>query len=121
MSTPIEHHFHLVLGGRIGRLVESMRGGYNSNRSISSQQRDYPIDQLRIYQRFVALDVDDVTCVPASADHVGDTIGATPMTWRGERNLGAPGEGCLGNAHIISGDDQRIERFGTPTSFPDVL
>ena len=51
----------------------------------------------------------------------GDAIGPAFVSGRCYRNFRAPSESGLGDAHVVGGDDDRVERLGAEAAFPNML
>ncbi len=91
---------------RVGRIVERMRGGDHLDLRIALQFAHEPIDQLRIDQRLVALDVDDVSELLRSfARDFRDAVGAAGMVAPTSGDFRAPVERGFGDAHVVGRDD----------------
>src|SRR3954463_2412627 len=96
-----------------------MCGGDQLNRGVRSQLRNQAIDQPRLDQRFVALNIDYETELPGSAGDFGRSIGPALMAGGCQGDFRAPTESGLGNSHIIRGNDYRIQRSSLNTSLPN--
>jgi len=63
------------------------------------------INQARIDQWFIALDVNDECEFFRTACNFGHAIGAAAMFWRSQCDLGTPSKCALSNPHIVGRDD----------------
>ena len=79
------------------------------------------VDEAGADERLVALHVDDVANAFEASGDLGDAVGAALVFGGGEGDLGAEGEGGLGDAHVIGGDDDLGEVAGAAAALPDVL
>ena len=52
--------------------------------------------------------------------NLGDAIGAAGVTWRGERDFGAPIESGLRDSHVVGRDNDGIEAPCAAAAFPNV-
>ena len=75
---------------------------------------DKLINQARIDQWFIALNVHDECEVFRVACNFGHAIGPAAMVRRSQCDLGTPIKRALGNPHIVGGDDDQVQIFGSP-------
>src|SRR5438477_6324107 len=107
-------------GGRFRRILERMCRGDDVDLAIRSQFFNDSVDQARINQWLVALDINYVPeLFPLFCDF-GNAIGSALMPWGGQRNFRAPVKSRICNAQIVGGDDNGIQFFSASTTFPDV-
>ncbi len=97
-----------------------MRSSNDVDPRIRAEFLDELINQTRINQRFIALDVNDEHIVFRVAYDFRDAIGSATMFGRSQSDLCAPIERGLGDPHVVSGNDQRVQFFCMLTAFPDV-
>ena len=77
------------------------------------------IDDLRIDQRLIALDVDDPLAI-ATRCNLGDAIRATRMIRRGHLHV-AKILNCFENPRVIGGNDDPRQAFCPKTPLNDVV
>src|ERR1700730_2649429 len=98
-----------------------MRGGNDLNLAIRAQRLNQSVDQSRIDERFIALDVDNKGELACFAGDFGDAIGAAVMTRRGECDFCAPIESRIGDTHIVGSNNYRIQFSCALATFQDML
>src|SRR5437763_11204126 len=96
-----------------------MRSSDNVDAGIGPEFFDKPINQARIDQWFIALDVKDERELFRVACNLGYAIGAAAVFYRSQCDLGTPFERGLSNSHVIGCDDDQVQIFGSHGSFPD--
>ena len=111
---PIQDDFVLVGRFCFGRLGERMRGSNDVDAAIRAEFFDKLINQARIDQWFIALNVNNECEVFRMACNFGHAIGPAAMVWRSQCDLGTPIERTLSNTHIVGRDDDQIQIFGSP-------
>src|SRR6202035_2886488 len=82
---------------------------------------DNLVDQTRIDQGLIPLDIDYVCELLCFSRHFGCPIGAGAMSRRSQRDLCAPVKRRGGDPHIVCGNDNRIQAFSPETTFPDMF
>src|SRR5881392_3414533 len=88
--------------------------------AIRSQFFNDSVDQARINQWLVTLDINYVPeLFPLFCDF-GNAIGSALMPWGGQHNFRAPVKSRICNAQIVCSDDNGIQFFSAFTTFPDV-
>src|ERR1700704_1903567 len=105
---------------RFARIRKWMRSGNHLERLVALQFTDETIDQLRIDQRLVTLDVNDVRELFQLARYFRDPIRTARVIRRGHRHFGAPIEGRFGNTEIVGGDNEAVEFLRAPAAFPNM-
>ena len=111
---PIQDNFDLVGRFCFGWIGERMRSSDDVDVAIRAEFFDKLIDQARIDQWFIALNVNDECEVFRVACNFGHPIGPAAMAWRSQRDLGPPIKRGLGDPHIVGRDDDRVQIFGSP-------
>src|SRR5882724_924155 len=96
----------------IRRILEWMCCGYDFHFAVGTQLFDKPVDQPRIDQRFVALDINYVRELLCFTRHFSDSIRAAEMSGRSQRDLCTPIKRRGGDSHIVSRNDNQIQAFG---------
>ena len=97
-----------------------MRRGDHFDFRIALHAARQSIDQLRIDQRFIALNVDDVRNASQFRGHFRDAVGPAAVAEVRQANFRAPSEGGFRDAHVVRRDDH-LSSFGRVlAAFPDV-
>src|SRR5947207_15698449 len=96
-----------------------MRRGDDIDLPIRPQFFNESVDQARINQWLVALDINYIPeLFPLFCDF-GDAIGSALMPWGGQRNFCAPVKSRICNAQIVRGADNGSRFFSASTTVPD--
>src|SRR5262245_18838957 len=98
-----------------------MRGGDNPDRPVRAEFLYEFIDQLRINQWFIPLNVDDEPELFRVTYDFGRSVSAAAMACRSQRNFGTPIKSSLGDAHVVCGNDHRVEVFSSFAALPYTL
>src|SRR5207247_10239784 len=97
-----------------------MRRGDDIDLPIRSQFFNESVDQARINQWLVALDINYIPeLFPLFCDF-GDAIGSALMPWGGQRNIGAPVKSRICHRQIVRGDDNGVQFISPSTAFADL-
>ena len=96
----------------VRRILEWMRRGHDFHFAIGTQLFDKPVDQPRIDQRFVALDINYVRELLCFPRHFSDSIRAAEVLGRSQCDLCTPIKRRGGDSHIVSRNDNQVQVFG---------
>jgi hypothetical protein len=96
-----------------GWIGEWMRSSDDVCAAIRAEFFDKLINQTRIDQWFIALDVNDACELFRMACNFGHAIGPAAMFWRSQCDLGTPPKRALSNPHIVGCDDDQVQIFGS--------
>jgi hypothetical protein len=97
-------------------ILERMRCGHDFHFAIGTQLFDKPVDQPRIDQRFIALDINYVRELLCFTRHFSDSIRAAEVSGRSQGDLCPPLKRRGGDSHIVSRNDNQIQVFGAEAS-----
>jgi hypothetical protein len=100
----------------VRRILESMCCGHDFHFAIGTQLFDKPVDQPRIDQRFVALDINYVRELLCFPRHFSHSIRAAEVSGRSQSDFCTPIKRRGSDSHIVSGNDNQIQAFGTEAS-----
>src|SRR6266487_293050 len=120
VAAKIDNHLYLMRRRRFRCAFEWMRRGDDTDLATGTQFLDQLVDQSRIHQRFVALNVDDERKLPGFSRYFGNAVRTALMIGGRERHFRAPLEGCVRNAHVVCGDDDRIQFSCASAAFPNM-
>src|SRR5260370_6693902 len=101
-------------------VLERMRGGHDVDCAIGTQRFHEAIEQSRLGERLVALDIYNKTKLSGFPGDFGNSIGPALVLRQGHRYLRAPSESRFGDPHVIGGDDDCIQFLRPTTTFPNV-
>src|SRR5690348_13593923 len=87
---------------------------------IRSKLGDDSIDQSRVYQRFVALNINDEAELFRMRNYLSDSIGSALMFSGGQCDFRSPIECGFRDPHVVGGDDNFIETSRATTGLPDM-
>jgi hypothetical protein len=90
-----------------------MRSSDDVDSAIRAKFFDELIDQARIDQWFIALDVNDECEVFRMVCNFGHAIGPAAMFWRSQGDLSTPIKRGLSNPHVVGRDDDRVQILGS--------
>src|SRR5215472_17374956 len=96
-----------------------MRSSDDVCAAIRAEFFDNLINQARIDQWFIALDVNDECELFCMACNFRHAIGPAAMFWRSQCDLGTPLKRAFSNPHIIGCDDDQVQIFGSHRLFPN--
>ena len=92
--------------------------GHDFHFAIGTQLFDKPVDQPRIDQRFVALDINYVRELLCFPRHFSDSIRAAEVLGRSQCDFCAPIKRRGGDSHIVSRNDNQSPSFGRGGTAP---
>src|SRR6202040_747334 len=84
VAAKIDNDLHLMWRGSLRRILKWMCGGDDLDLAICAQLPSEPVDQTRIDQRLVALNIHDEGEFFRFADDLSNPIGATSVIGRGQ-------------------------------------
>ena len=114
------HHLHAVRVVGFLRLGKGRGGGDHRDLRIADQGRREILDQHRIDQRLVSLNIDEVGDAPQARRDLSDPVGAARMGGGGHHHFRSEVEGRLGNPVVIRGDDDLGDFFREQCALPDM-
>src|SRR6266404_7631501 len=87
--------------------------------AVSSKGFDELIDQTRINERLITLNINDIRKFFRFLCYFRHAIGPALMTVRSQRNLRSPTKGRARDPHVVRGDDDGIQFPGPATPLPN--
>jgi hypothetical protein len=120
VAAKIDNDLHLVGRKRVSRILEWMCSRHHAYLGIRPQFFDKPIDQTRIDQGFISLDINYVCETLCFPRHFGYSVRSAAVFRRSQRDLCAPIKRRGSDSHVVGGNDNRIQTFGAAAAFPNM-
>jgi hypothetical protein len=102
-------------------VIERAAGRDHREGGIVAEFTGEGIDEFGIEERFVALNINDVSWRMALRGGFGNSIGAGGMIGAGANGAGPDGLAEGGDAVVVSGDNELVEFLATRSALEDVL
>jgi len=107
--------------GVVAGFVEDGGGGDHFGGIVFDEDVGEAVDEVRVDERFVALDVEDGGGFGIFFDDFDETVGARRMIGASDDDLSSEGAGDGSDAFVVGGDIEGVEAGGFLGLFPDVL
>src|SRR5437868_1503224 len=120
-AAKIENDFHLVRRKSVRWLPEWMCSRHDFRFTIRTQFFDKLVDQPRIDQRFVALDINyvcELLCFPRDFGH---SVGTAAVFRRSQRDFCAPIKRGRRDPHVVGSNDNQIQTFSAAATLPNMF
>lgn len=120
VSSPVDDDLHNVGVVELSGVRHGIGGRDHGQVGFGCQSGHQGVDQDRVHEGFVTLNIDDVGDLGMRLHGLRDAVGASGVVGGSHDNLGAEGEGFFLDADIVGGDQEEVESFTLVHTLKDV-